>query len=138
MLSEEIQLIYINYLIAYTVVCVYDVTDNAFHDVIHISKVPLAVAVVEDFDSFAVHQLIGKAKICHIRTTSRAIDREEPQTSRGDIVEFGVSMCHQLVGLLGSRIQRNRIVHLVIGGAFGVCIFQLCLRQQQEGALLHR
>ena len=24
------------------------------------------------------------------------------------------------------------------GGAVGVCIFQLCLRQQQEGALLHR
>lgn len=91
-------------------------TYNAFHDVIHIGKVPLAVSVVENLDGFAVHQLIGKAEICHVRTTGRTIHGEEAQTCRGDIVEFGVSVCHQLIGLLGSRIQGNRVVHLVISG----------------------
>ena len=87
-----------------------------FHDVIHICKVPLAVPVVENLDGFAVHQFVGETEICHVRTTSRAINREEPQACRGDIVEFGVGVCHQLIRLLGRCIQRHRVVHLVIGG----------------------
>ena len=52
-------------------------------------------------------------------------------------------MCHQLVGLLGSRIQRNRIVHLVIGGVghllvaavdrAGRCIHQMLHRIMTAG-----
>ena len=33
-------------------------------------------------------RLIGKTKVCHIRTTSRTVNRKEPQTSRGNAVSY--------------------------------------------------
>ena len=63
-------------------------TDNAFYDVVHIGKVPLAVTVIKNLDSLTVDQLIGETKVSHIRTTRRAIYREEPQASGGNVVEL--------------------------------------------------
>ncbi len=89
-------------------------TDNSLDNVIHISKVTLAVAIVEDFDGFALHQLVGKAEVGHVRTASRTIHCEEAQTSGRNVVELGVSVCHQLIGFLSGRIKGNRTVNLVI------------------------
>lgn len=69
-----------------------------------------------DFNSLPIHQLIGKPKVCHIRTTSRAIYGKETQASGGNVIELRVCMRHKLIGLLSGRIQRYRVVHLVICG----------------------
>ena len=68
--------------------CLCHHTDNTFHDVIHISKITLAVTVVENLDSFALHQLIGESEVGHIRATSRAVNCKEPQTSRGNVIKL--------------------------------------------------
>ena len=49
-------------------------------------------------------------------------------------------MCHQLIGLLGSRIQRNRIVHLVIGGVGHLLVAAVdragrCIHQMLHGIM---
>ena len=89
-------------------------TDNTFHDVIHISKITLAVAIVEDFDSFALHQLVGESEVGHVRATCRTIHGEEAQSSGRNVIELRVGMCHQLIRFLSGCIQRHRIIYLVI------------------------
>lgn len=86
----------------------------AFHDVIDVSEVALAVAIVENLDGIAFHQLVGEAKICHIGTASGAIDGEEAQAGRGDVVELRVGMGHQLVALLRGGVEAYGVVHLVV------------------------
>ena len=90
-------------------------TDNALNNIIDISKVTLAVAIVENLDGFALHQLVGEAKVGHVRTACRTIHGEETQTGGRNIVEFGVGVCHQFIGFLGCCIERNRIIYLVVG-----------------------
>lgn len=89
---------------------------NSFYDVIHVGEVALAVAIVEDLYRFAFYQLIGKAKVGHIGATCRAIDGEEAETGTGDVIQFRVGMCHQLIALLGSGIETDGIIHLVLRG----------------------
>ena len=88
---------------------------DSLHNVIHVGKVPLAVAVVEDLNLFAFQQLIGETKVGHVGTTGGAIDSEEAEAGAGDIVQFRVGMSHQLIALLGSGIEADGIIHLVIG-----------------------
>ena len=59
---------------------------DSLNNVIHVGEITLAVAVVEDLYRFAFYQLIGKAKVCHIRATCRAIDGEEAEAGAGDVV----------------------------------------------------
>ena len=56
-------------------------TDYALNNIVHISKVSLAVAIVKDLDGLALHQLVGETKIGHVWATCRTIDREKVQTS---------------------------------------------------------
>lgn len=58
--------------------------------------------------------LLVKPEVSHIRTSSRAIYCEETQARGWNVVQLGISMSHQFIGFLGCRIQRNRIIHLVI------------------------
>ena len=90
-------------------------TNNALNDVIHISKITLAVAIVEDFDGFALHQLVGESEVSHVRTTCRAIHRKESQASGRNVVELGVCVCHQLIRFLGCCIKGYRVINLVVG-----------------------
>ena len=52
--------------------------------IVYISEVTLAVAKVENLDSFSLQQLVGKAEVSHVRTASRTINRKEalPQGRR--------------------------------------------------------
>ena len=77
--------------------CFLHYTDNTLNDVIHVSKVTLAVAIVEDLNSFALTQLVGEAKVSHIWTTSRAINSEEAKTCRWNIIKFAIGMCLSLI-----------------------------------------
>ena len=88
--------------------------DNTLDDVIDVGEVALALAKVEDLDGFASTQLVGETKIGHIRASGRAIDRKEAETGGGDIIKLGIGMGKQLVALLGGRIERNGIIHLVV------------------------
>ena len=65
---------------------------HALYDIIDIGKVAFAVSVVENLNLFALHQLIRKPKVGHIRATSRAINRKEAQTGRGNIIQLAVRM----------------------------------------------
>lgn len=87
---------------------------HAFHDVVHIGEVALAVAVVEDFYLLAPHQLVGKAEVGHVGTAGRAVDGEEAQAGGGDVVKLGIGVRHQLVALLRGGVEADGIVHLVV------------------------
>ncbi len=86
----------------------------AFHDVIDIGEVTLAVAIVKNLDGFAFHQFVGETKVCHVRATGGAIDGEEAQAGRGDVVELRVGMGHKLVALLGGGVEAHGVVYLVV------------------------
>lgn len=51
----------------------------AFHDIVDVGEVPSAVAVIEDLYGLAVQQLVGKAKVSHIRSAGGAVHGEEAQ-----------------------------------------------------------
>lgn len=53
--------------------------DHSFHNVIDISKITLAVAVVEDLDGLTLDQFVGEAKIGHVGTACWAIDGKEAE-----------------------------------------------------------
>lgn len=94
--------------------CVLHDADYTFYYVVYKSKVALAVAIVEDFNGFAFNKFVGETEVCHVGTTSWTIDGEETEASRWDVIEFAISMSHQLVALLGSGIKRYRVVNLVV------------------------
>lgn len=87
---------------------------HSLHDVVNIGEVALAVAIVEYLDGLAFHQLVGEAEVSHVGTTCGAIDGEETEAGRGDVVEFAISMGHQLVALLGGGVEAHGIVYLVV------------------------
>lgn len=88
--------------------------NDTLYDVVNVGEVALAVAIVEDLDGLALMQLVGEAKVGHVRPSCRAIDREKAQTRAGDVVKLGVGMGHELVALLGGSVKTNGIVHLVV------------------------
>ena len=87
---------------------------HSLHNVVDIGEVALAVAIIEYLDGIAFHQLVGEAEVCHVGTACRAIDSEEAQAGRRDVVELRVGMGHQLVALLRGGIKRYRIIYLIV------------------------
>ena len=87
---------------------------HSLHDVVDIGEVALAVAIIENLDGLAFHQLIGETEVCHIGTTCRAINCKEAEACRRNIIEFTICMSHQLVALLGGGVEAYGVVHLVI------------------------
>lgn len=87
---------------------------HSLHDVVDIGEVSLAVAIVENLDGLAFHQLVGEAEVSHVGTTSWAINCKEAQAGRGDVVEFRVGMGHQLVALLRGGVEAHGVVYLVV------------------------
>lgn len=89
-------------------------TNHSFHDVVDIGEVALAVAIIEYLDGIAFHQLVGEAEVSHVGTAGGAIDGEEAEAGRGDVVELRVGMGHQLVALLRGGVEAYGVVHLVV------------------------
>lgn len=87
---------------------------HSLHDVVNIGEVALAVAIIENLDGFAFHQLIGEAKVSHVGTAGGAIDGKEAEAGRGDVVELRVGMGHQLVALLRGGVEAHGVVYLVV------------------------
>ena len=88
--------------------------DDSLDNVIDIGEVAAAVAVVVDLDGFALQEFVGETEIGHVWTACRTIDGEEAQASRGNIVELGIAVGHELVGLLCRSVKRYRVIHSVI------------------------
>ena len=88
--------------------------DDAFHDVVDIGEIAAAVAVVVDLDGLAFEQLVREAEIGHVRTACGAVDGEETEARRRDVVQFGIAVGEEFVALLGSRVQAHGIVHPVV------------------------
>ena len=76
----------------------------AFNDVINISEVATAVAVVVYLYGLASQELIGEAEIGHVGPASRPIDGEEPQTRGRDIVQLAVAVGKEFVALLSCGV----------------------------------
>lgn len=89
--------------------------DYAFDDVVDIGEVAAAVAVVENFYGVAAQELVGESEVCHVGASGRSVDGEKPQARRGDVVELGVGVGHELVAFLGGGVERHGIVDLVVG-----------------------
>ena len=87
---------------------------HSLHDVVDIGEVALAVAIIENLDGLAFHQLVGKAEVSHVGTASRTIYGKEAQASRRDVVELRVGMGHQLVALLRGGVEAHGVIHLVV------------------------
>ena len=87
---------------------------HSFHDVVDIGEVALAVAIIEYLDGIAFHQLVGEAEVSHVGTACGAIDGEETEAGRGDVVELAISMGHQLVALLRGGVEAYGVVYLVV------------------------
>ena len=88
--------------------------NHTFYNVINVSKIALAVAIVENLDGIAFHQLVGEAEVCHVGTTCGAIDGKEAEAGRGDVVELAISMGHQFVALLRGGVEAYGVVYLVV------------------------
>ena len=87
---------------------------HSLHDVVDIGEVALAVAIIENLDGLAFHQLIGETEVCHIGTTCRAINCKEAEACRRNIIEFTIGMGHQLVALLRGGVEAHGVVYLVV------------------------
>ena len=67
--------------------------DDAFYDVIDISEIASAVAVVVDLDGLAFQQLVREPEIGHVRTPGGTVDGEEAEARGRDIVKLGIAVC---------------------------------------------
>lgn len=94
---------------------VHDAPD-ALDDVVDVGEVAATVAHVEDFDGIPAAQLLGEAEVGHVGPAHGAVNSEEAQPGRGDGVELGVGGGHELVRLLGGRVERHRRVDAVLLG----------------------
>ena len=89
--------------------------DYTFNDIIDVSEVTLAFAVVENLDGLACFKLVREAEVGHVRAARRTIDGKEAKSSARNVVKLAISMRHKFVALLGGGIQRYGIVDFVIG-----------------------
>ena len=87
---------------------------HSLHDVVNIGEVALAVAIVEYLDGLAFNKFVGEAEVSHVGTAGGAIDGEEAQAGRRNIIEFAICMSHQLVALLGGGVEAHGVVYLVV------------------------
>lgn len=79
--------------------------DDAFDDIINVGEIAAMVAVVKQLNGFPLSNRLRKLLQCHVGTVPRAIDGKETQTGRGQAIEMGVGMRHQLIGVLGRRVE---------------------------------
>ena len=91
-------------------------TDNAFDNVVDIGEVAAAVAVVVDLDGFALQEFVGETEVGHVGAACGAVDGEEAEAGGGDVVELGVAVGHELVGLLRGGVEGDGIVDAVVSG----------------------
>ena len=89
--------------------------EHALDDIVDVRKVALAVSVVENLNCLAGAELVGEAEIGHVRPAGGAVDGKKAQAGTGDVIELGVGVRQKLVGFFGCGVERDGIIHLVLG-----------------------
>lgn len=87
---------------------------NSFNNVVNLGEVATAVAVVADLDSLATQQFAGEAEIGPVGPAGGIVNSEETHTYGGNVVEFRVAVCKEIIALLGGGVKRHRVVHAVL------------------------
>ena len=87
---------------------------HAFDDIVDIGKIAHHPAVVEHRDRRALHDAIGKLEQRHVRPSPRPVDGEEPEPGARNAEQMRIAVRHQFVGLLGRRVKRDRMIHVVV------------------------
>ncbi len=72
------------------------------------------VAVVEHVNGLARQNLLRESKQGHVGPSKGAVDREEAQTGGWQTVQRRIGMRHQLVSLLGRRVERQGMIHVLM------------------------
>jgi len=72
-------------------------SDNAFDDVINVSKVPKHLAVVENIDWLFLKDVLGKQEQGHVGPAPRAVHGKEAKPCGGKVVEIAVGVGHHLI-----------------------------------------
>ena len=71
-------------------------------------------SVVEDPDRSPRQHRVGEQPKRHVRATPGAIDREEAQPGRRQVVEMAVAVRHQLVRLLGGGVEADGMIDVLL------------------------
>ena len=82
--------------------------DNAGHDIVDVGEIAAQAALIEQFDRLIRQHRAGEQKGCHIRSTPRAIDREEAQARGGQPEQMSIAVSDALICQLGRGIDRQR------------------------------
>ena len=67
---------------------------HALHNIVHVRKVALTIAHVENLNRIATTQLLGEAEVCHVGPSHGPIHRKEAQARGWDGVKLGVGRGH--------------------------------------------
>lgn len=92
----------------------YDAHDT-LDDVADVGEVALAIAIVEDFDSFALDKFVGKTEVGHIWAAGRAVDCKEAEAGSWNVVELAIAVRKEFIALLGGSVEADGIVYFVVG-----------------------
>ncbi len=115
----------------------HDVRD-ARYDVVDVGEVAVHVAVVVDLDRLAAHEPVRELEVRHVRPPHRAVDSEEAQPGRRNLVELAVGVRHQFVRLFCGGVERDGIVDLVVRGVGDFPVRAVDARRRGEDEVLHR
>ncbi len=88
--------------------------DHALHDIVDIGEVAPHLAVVEHVDRLAREDRLGEEEQRHVGPPPGSIDGEEPQPGARESVKVRVGMRHELIGFLGRRVERDRMVDVLV------------------------
>src|SRR4029077_20310246 len=88
--------------------------DHPFDDVIDVGKVSAHLSVVVHLDRFSLQNRLCEYEEGHIGPRPRSIDRKKPQTRAGNPIEMRIAMGHKFIGLLARRIERDRMIDVVM------------------------
>ena len=69
---------------------------------------------IEDADLLSCPKPVREAEVCHVRPSGRAVNREEPKARGRNVVKLCVRVRHQLIRLLGCRVERHRMIDLIV------------------------
>ena len=89
---------------------------DALRDVADVGEVAAVMAVVEDVDRLAGQDVLREQEQRHVGPAERAVHREEPQARDRQPVQARVRVRHELVALLRRRVQRQRMVDVLVHG----------------------
>src|SRR5579885_3245316 len=90
--------------------------DDAFHDVLDVGEVTLVTAAIEHVDGPALQDVAREHEQRHVGPAPWTVHGEEAQAGHRQLIQMAVGVRHQFVGFLRRRVQRYRMIHIVVHG----------------------